>query len=315
MRIVFMGTAEFAVPSLYRLIMAGHDVALVVTQPDRPRGRGKRVASSPVKLLAEEFGVRLFQPERIKDEESIKTIKSYDPDLIVVVAYGQILPSKLLYHPPFGCVNLHGSLLPRYRGAAPIQRAIMAGERVVGVTTMYMNESMDGGDIILQRSVEISDDATFGEVYQELSEIGGDLLLETVDQIGWGTAPRIPQDDSRATYAPVIRAEDEVIDWRREAREISNQIRALNPQPGASTTLDGVRLKFFRSRVLEDEADALPGQVVQVIDEEGFIVQTGKGQLVILEVQREGKKRLPASEFIKGYRVTPGLILGCTRQG
>lgn len=174
---------------------------------------------------------------------------------------------------------------------------------------------MDGGDIILQKSVEISDDATFGEVYQELSEIGGDLLLETVDQIGWGTAPRIPQDDSRATYAPVIRAEDEVIDWRREAREISNQIRALNPQPGASTTLDGVRLKFFRSRVLEDEADALPGQVVQVIDEEGFIVQTGKGQLVILEVQREGKKRLPASEFIKGYRVTPGLILGCTRQG
>lgn len=306
-----MGTAEFALPSLYKLIMAGHDVVLVVTQPDRPRGRGKKTAATPVKALAEEFGVNIFQPARIKDEEAVKTIKSYSPDLIAVVAYGQILPPDLLYCPVFGSVNLHGSLLPRYRGPAPIQRAIMAGEKTVGVTTIYMDETMDGGDIILQKKVEISDDATFGEVYRELSEVGGDLLLETVEQIEWGTAPRIPQDHSQATYAPFIRPEDEIIDWNRDAREIFNQIRALNPQPGASTKLGGVRLKIFKARVMEEEEPGIcPGQVVKVLPEEGFVVQTGKGRLLVLELQREGKRRLPAAEFIKGYPVKPGVVLG-----
>ena len=311
MRIVFMGTAEFALPSLYKLIMAGHDVVLVVTQPDRPRGRGRKVSSSPVKALAEEFGINLFQPARIKDEEAVRTVKSYAPDLIAVVAYGQILPREILYFPVYGCVNLHGSLLPRYRGPAPVQRAIMAGEKTVGVTTIYMDETMDGGDIILQRKVAISDDATFGEVYQELSEIGGDLLLETVEQIEWGTAPRIPQDHSQATYAPFIRAEDEMIDWSRGAREIFNQIRALNPEPGASTKMGGMRLKIFRARVVdEEESGACRGQVVNVVPDEGFVVQAGQGQLMILELQREGKRRLPAAEFMKGHPVQPGVVLG-----
>ncbi|NLU49853.1 MAG: methionyl-tRNA formyltransferase [Syntrophomonadaceae bacterium] len=310
MRIVFMGTPEFAVPSLYKLIMAGNDVALVVTQPDRPRGRGRRVMASPVKTLAEEFGLPVFQPSRLKDPDAIKEICLQEPELIVVVAYGQILPPELLSYPRYGCINLHASLLPAYRGPAPIQRAIMAGETVTGVTTMYMEETLDTGDIILRREVPIEAEITFGELSERLAEIGGGLVLDTVEQIQWGAAPRIPQDESQVSYAPLLKPEDEVIDWSKSAVQIFNQLRALNPRPGAYTLINGVKVKIFRGRVVEDSSQGKAGRVVEVINQEGFVVQTGQGRLLVLEVQREGRKKLSGRDFLKGFTVTPGMELG-----
>jgi methionyl-tRNA formyltransferase len=310
LRIVYMGTPEFAVPSLYQLLMAGHDVCLVVTQPDRRRGRGHKMKPSPIKEVAEEFGIPVFQPARIKVPEAIDFICSQKPELIVVVAYGQILPSEILRCPEYGSINVHGSLLPAYRGPAPIQRAIMDGESVTGVTTMYMDETMDTGDIILQKQIEILPDTTCGELAQKLSELGAELLLETVDQIQWGVAPRIPQNDELATYAPFIKSEDEIIDWSRTAVQIHNQIRGLNPRPGAYTRVDDIKIKVFQSRIIENDVPgSIPGEVTEVNDE-GFAVQTGQGTLLALEVQRAGKKRMSTGQFLKGFDINPGLRLG-----
>jgi len=310
MRLVFMGTSQFAVPSLRNLILAGYDIPLVVTQPDRPAQRGRKLTPPPVKLLADEFGITLIQPESIRTAEFAAEIKRMEPQVIVVVAYGKILPENILKIPPLGCINLHGSLLPAYRGAAPIQRALMAGETTVGVTTMYMDKTMDTGDIILQRAIDLTGDEDYGEISGRLSEIGADLLLETLEQVEWGINPRVPQDHSQATYAPPLTAEDELIKWEMKSRNIRDQIRGLSPEPGAYTWLNGDKLKIFKAQTVETENAGQPGEIVKVIPNEGFVVSAGQGALLVLEVQKAGKKRISAAEFLRGSRLREGDRLG-----
>ncbi|MGE5371871.1 MAG: methionyl-tRNA formyltransferase [Solirubrobacterales bacterium] len=311
MRIVFMGTAPFAVPTLHNLILAGHDVRLVVTQPDRPAGRGKQLKAPPVKELALEFGIECAQPESVRTDAFLNQLSDIGPDVIVVVAYGRILPEPVLTLPPLGCINLHGSLLPAYRGAAPVQRAIMAGEPMVGVTTMHMDRTMDTGDIILRRSVQLVGDEDHGQVAEVLSRDGAALMLDTLDQLEWGTAPRIPQDHTQATYAPPLGRDDEMIDWTRPARDLMNQIRGLSPAPGAFTGWRGGKLKLFKTRVIESDGgkSGEPGEIVEV-GPEGFTVSAGSGRLLVLELQREGKKRGSAADFLMGSRLAVGERLG-----
>ena len=309
MRLVFMGTSEFAVPSLRNLILSGFDIPLVVTQPDRPAKRGRKL-TPPVKVLAEEYGIPLIQPESIRTPDFAGEIERREPKVIVVVAYGKILPENILGIPPLGCINVHGSLLPAYRGAAPVQRALMAGEKMVGVTTMYMDKTMDTGDIILQRAIDLTGDEDYGETIHRLSGIGADLLLETLEQVEWGINPRIPQDHSRATYAPPLTAEDELIKWEMKSRNIRDQIRGLSPEPGAYTWLNGDKLKIFKAQVVETETAGLPGEVVRLMPDEGFVVKAGQGALLVLEVQRAGRKRISAAEFLRGSRLREGDRLG-----
>ncbi|NLW45271.1 MAG: methionyl-tRNA formyltransferase [Syntrophomonadaceae bacterium] len=310
MRLVFMGTSQFAVPSLRKLILSGYDIPLVVTQPDRPAQRGRKLTPPPVKLLAEEFELPLIQPESIRTPEFAQAIKRTEPQVIVVVSYGKILPGNILKIPPLGCINVHGSLLPAYRGAAPIQRALMAGEKTVGVTTMYMDETMDTGDIILQRAIDLTGDEDYGETMLRLSDIGADLLLETLEQVEWGVNPRIPQDHSRATYAPPLTAEDELIKWEMKSQHIRDQIRGLSPEPGAYTWLNGEKLKIFKAQTVETEAAGQPGEVVRLIPNKGFVVKAGEGALLVLEVQRAGKRRISAADFLRGSRLREGDRLG-----
>jgi len=303
-----MGTSDFAVPSLARLIEHPYSIAGVVTQPDRPRGRGKKVTYSPVKELALKHGLEVFQPNRIGDTDSIDVLREWEPDVIVVVAYGQILPLEILDLPRLGCINVHGSLLPHYRGAAPIQRAIMAGDKVTGVTTMFMNTGLDTGDIILQTPIEISTEMDFGQVHNLLAQAGADLLLDTMAVLISGSNPRRKQDDHRSSYAPRITREEEKIDWQQNALTIRNKIRALSPQPGAHTSLRDQRFKIFRSQLIDQDYSAQPGEIVD-ITADGFVVQTGQGTLEILEVQKEGKKRISSREFMKGFNLEPGEVL------
>lgn len=310
MRVIFMGTAEFAVPSLYKLILAGHDVTLVVTQPDRPAGRGKKMQSTPVKILAAEYGLEVIQPESIRTPEFTKYMASLAPEIIVVVAYGRILPEDLLKLPVHGCINVHGSLLPAYRGSAPVQRSIMAGEKTVGVTTMYLDKSMDTGDIILQKAITLADDNDSGETMRILADEGADLLLDTLDQIEWGIASRVVQNHEMATYAPPLTREDELIKWDSTATSIMNQIRGLAPAPGAYTRWNDMKLKIFKAQVVATDKAGSPGEVVEAIPGQGFVVQTGQGGLLILEVQREGKNKIGGGDFLKGSNLAPGSILG-----
>ena len=308
MKIVFMGTSEFAVPSL-QILADNFQVAAVITQPDRPKGRGHKIEAPPVKQAAMARNLPVHQYNRIRDSEAVQTISSLHPDLIVVVSYGQIIPVDILNIPDHGCINVHASLLPRYRGAAPIQRAIMAGETITGVTTMFMNEGLDTGDIILQTTVPIPLEMNSGELEQILARTGAELLLQTINQVQAGTVQPKAQDDSQATYAPMIKPEDEIIDWSSSAWDIHNKIRALNPKPGAYTTYKGDKLKIFASRVQEHDNTGKAGEVIAKT-QDGFLVQTGQGYLEILEVQRAGKKRILAREFLKGVRLDAGEQLG-----
>ncbi len=308
MKVVFMGTSDFAVPSLAKLIEHGYSIIGVVTQPDRPRGRGNKVTFSPVKELAEKESLEIYQPLRIRDDEAIDMLRSWEPDVIVVVAYGQILPEDILDLPRLGCINVHASLLPHYRGAAPIQRAIMAGDRTTGITTMFMNAGLDTGDIILQTPIDIGEDMDFGEVHDRLAAVGADLLLDTMAVLASGSSPHRKQDHHRSSYAPMITREEEKIDWKDEALSIKNKIRALSPQPAAYTSLHGQRFKVFKSRVINLDNEG-PFGAITAITQDGFGVQTGRGVLEILEVQKEGKKRISSREFIKGFNLIPGDIL------
>lgn len=308
MNIVYMGTSIFAVASLESLIASHHQVVGVVSQPDRPRGRGKRISPTPVKEMAEQHGIPVYQPGKIKSPEAIQQIKLWQPDLIVVVSYGQIIPPEILHLPALGCINVHASLLPRYRGAAPIQRALMEGEKISGITTMFMDEGLDTGDIILQLEVPIKDEHDHGQLESILAHKGALLLLETIDQLQNGTAPRIPQQHELATYAARITPNDEKIDWSQPAESIHNQIRALSPTPGAWTTIDNNKTKVYKSRVISDDGSGVISQIVEV-GNEGFLVQSGKGMLEILEVQRAGKKRMPVADFLRGYKLQPGTLL------
>jgi methionyl-tRNA formyltransferase len=310
MRIVFMGTPDFAKVSLAALLDKREQVVGVFTQPDRPRGRGKKIAYSPVKVLALEHQLPVFQPPTLKNELAYTQLQDLSPDLIVVVAYGQILPVQVLNLPPLGCINVHASLLPKYRGAAPIHWAIINGETITGITTMFMTTQLDAGDMILQKPLTIDPAMTVGEAHDRLAVLGGELLVETVSLIKKGNCPRIPQDDQEATYAPMLCDFHEVIDWNANAVAIVNKIRGMNPWSGAYTMRNGERLKIYVAHVVEGFMEqGIPGQVL-AIDQEGFIVQAGKGFVKVTQVHPAGKKQMAAVEFLKGSQLGIGAILG-----
>lgn len=287
------------------------DLVGVVTQPDRRRGRGRKLGSPPVKEFVEGKGLPVFQPEGAQELTQHLSTLDQKPDVIVVVAYGMFLPEPVLDYPPLGCINLHPSLLPAYRGAAPIQRAVMNGEVTTGITTMYLSQEMDAGDIILQEEFLIAEDATTGDMAAILSEAGAALMLKTLELLNEGRAPHRVQEHQIATYAPPICKEEERIEWQRDARGIYNQIRGMNPKPGAYTVHEGKNLKVWSSKLVEgDMPGCEPGVVVELDKKAGPIIQTGSGRLLLTEVQPAGRKRMSGAEFLRGYRISPGMYLG-----
>lgn len=311
MRTIFMGTPDFAVPSLKALVSSGHTPLAVITQPDRPRGRGKHLQPTPVKAAALAMNLPVWQPATLKEPGLVDQIRAWQPEVIVVVAYGKILPPALLDLPPRGCINVHASLLPRYRGAAPIHRAVMEGARETGITTMYMDRGLDTGDMILQRPLVIGPADTVGDVHDQLARLGADLLVETLDLLASGKAPRLPQDEQQSTCAPPLTRDDEMIRWDRPAKEIINQIRGMNPWPGARTTWDGRVLKIWQAEPGGPvPAGVLPGEVIEAGTKRGLLVATGGASIWLKTVQVQGGRPLPAGDFLRGHPITPGTILG-----
>lgn len=308
MNIIFMGTPDFAIPSLSMLIASDNNILGVVTQPDRPRGRSKKLQPPPVKTLALQHGLPLLQPEKVKEDNFIQWLKSQNPDLIVAVAYGQLLPPKILNIPSSGCINLHASLLPDYRGAAPINWALMNGEKKTGVTTILMNEWMDAGDIFLQRETTIEQEDDALTLSQRLSTLGAKLLLETIGQLKKGILSPIPQNHSKASYAPALKKEDGRINWGNNAWSIHNRIRGTLPWPGAFTNLESKHLKIFKSEVVECASKDSPGTISQ-ISPDGIQVATGNGYLLLTDIQLQDRRRLSVAEFIKGNPVPVGTML------
>jgi len=286
------------------------EVIGVVTQPDRPKGRGRKPAPPPVKELALKYGLPVYQPETVKDEAFLEEVERLAPDLLVVAAFGQILPKRLLEIPPLGGINVHPSLLPKYRGAAPIQWTLMRGETVTGVTIMRLSPRMDSGEILFQRAMAIEPEDTFGTLHDKLAIFGAEMLLETLHRMKRGMLNPVSQDESLATYAPKIKKEDCLIEWQKSAQEIANLIRGLDPKPGAYTYLEGKLLKLFRPKVIPFTAkENQPGTILEA-KKEGLQITTGNGILLVKEVQLEGKKRLPVAEFIKGHPNLVGKRLG-----
>ena len=309
MRLAFLGTPSFAVPSLERLVAAGHVIAVVYTQPDRPKGRGRELTASPVKLAAGRLGLAVHQPERIRRPEVVSELASFRLDAMVVVGYGQILPQSIIDVVPLGIVNIHASLLPEYRGAAPIQWAVAKGESVTGVTTMRIDAGLDTGDILLQRETPIGVDETAVELGGRLAESGADLLLETMAGLEAGRIVPRKQDDSRATYAPILRKEDGQIDWKWTAPEIYNRGRGFLPWPGIWTMFHGQLLHIWNARVTDRLADGAPGTVVP--GKRRMIVNCGSGScLDVIELQLEGKKRMTAEAFLNGRHLEENEVLG-----
>jgi methionyl-tRNA formyltransferase len=313
-RIVYMGTAPFAVPSLEALVSAGHEVVTVVTQPDRPGGRGLTPRASAVKAWASRANLPILQPEKARDPEFVAALTALRPELIVVVAYGQILKPVVLEIPPLGCVNVHGSLLPELRGAAPIQWAILRGYSETGVTTMFMDAGMDTGDILLQAREPILPQDTSGDLAARLAPLGASLLVETVKQIAAGEALRTPQENDRATYAPLLSREDGAVSWEGDAVSIRNRIHGCNPAPGAfALGPDGRAVKLWRAEA-EDSPPAGPGEPglgvpgeILALDDRGVVVACGQGALRLLEVQPESRPRQEALAYARGYRLGPGM--------
>lgn len=321
MKIVFMGTPDFAVPALKALAeSAKHEVSLVVTQPDRPRGRSGKPAPSDVKLCAEQYGIPVFQPEKVREEASVERLRRENADIFVVAAFGQLLPKTILEMPRFGCINIHGSLLPAYRGAAPVQWAVLDGQKEAGDTIMQMNEGLDTGDILMQESIPLSADETAGSLYDKLSSLGGPLLLKALDAIEEGNVTPVPQGDSGTHYAKMLRKEMGNIDWTKSAEEIGRLVRGLNPWPSAYTHWNGKMLKIWMAEpVTQEELSALgcdekngmdlkeaqPGTVM-IVTKDTLMVQTGDGLLALTELQMEGKKRMPVQAFLMGCRLQTG---------
>ncbi len=308
MRIIFMGTPDFAVGTLEALIAAGHEIALAVTQPDKPQGRKQTLVAPPVKTAALSHGIPVFQPKRVREPSALAELKKYEPELIVVAAFGQILPKELLELPPFGCINVHASLLPKYRGAAPIQWAILNGDAVTGVTIMRMDEGLDTGDMIAKKEVVIDPDETGGTLFDKLAQAGAALCVQTIPAIADGAARYTPQDEAAATKVGQISKKDGLIDFTRSARQIACQVRGLNPWPSAYTYLDGKTLKLWRADVRAG-GEGAPGTVA-FLEKDCFGVQTGDGILVCREVQLEGKKRMDAGAFLRGNPLKTGARLG-----
>lgn len=305
MRVIFMGTPDFAVPALEALCSSRHDVSLVVTQPDREKGRGKKIEMTPVKTCALAHHIPVFQPVKVKSEEAVSRLREEKPDVIVVAAFGQILSKEILDLPRFGCVNIHGSLLPKYRGAAPIQWAVLNGEEKSGITIMQMDEGIDTGDILLQEETMLSPKETTATLFERLSLMGGPLLLKALDQIEAGTITRTKQNPEEATYAKMLRREMGEISWRSSAEEIERKVRGMNPWPSAYTTWNGKQLKIWDCEVIDEDAGELPG-VITNVEKQYFDVAAGHGQVRVEELQLEGKKRMKTADFLLGYHVKPG---------
>ena len=305
---IFMGTPLFACPYL-ELLLEREEVLAVVTQPDRPRGRGRQKAPCPVKEISLQHGVKVFEPENIKDEAFIRDLRELDPEIAVVVAFGQILPTEILKLPRKGCINIHASLLPKYRGAAPIQRAIINGEKKTGISIIQMDKGMDTGDLLSVEGVAIGVEETAGELQERLARIGTQCLIRTMGEIESGRVAPKPQNNSEASYAPMLKKEEGRIDWRRPAEEIGNQIRGMNPWPVTFSALDGKGFRIFRARRDAKNAEGRPGEVLEARGE-GIRIQTGEGHLLLLEVQLEGRKRMGGGEFLRGYPALPGRVLG-----
>ena len=312
MNIVFMGTPDFAEESLKKIYESGHNILAVVSQPDKPSGRNMKLMPTPVKEYAESKNIKVYQPEKIrKDEELYETLKSLKPDVIVVVAFGQILPQKILDIPKYGSVNVHGSLLPKYRGAAPIQWAIISGEKVTGITTMYMDAGMDTGDMIQKAEVKIENDDNFGTLYEKMKIKGGELIVQTLEKIADGVAPRVKQPDD-FTLAPMIEKTLGNIDWNNNSEDIRNLVRGLNPIPGAYTNIEGQKIKIWRVEFsnLEKTDEVLPGMVIKANKKEGLLISTQDGILDIAEIQLPNSKRMLAKEYLNGHDISVNTI--CT---
>lgn len=305
MRIVFMGTPEFAVPSLEALLTSDDQVVGIVTQPDRPKGRGQVLTPSPIKMIAQREQLPLLQPLKIKAPEFLDALAAWKPDLIAVTAFGRILPASVLKLPPMGCVNVHGSLLPKYRGAAPVQWAVINGERETGITTMLMDEGMDTGAMLLQERLTINPDDTAGTLAPRLAAIGGRLLVETIRQLKAGAMTPLPQDHSLATMAPMLKKEDGLIDWTMSAMRLSNRVRGLSPWPGAYTFLGGERWMIWKTSHRHTDEHGTPGTITGVT-KQAIQVATGEGVLELTEIQPANSKRLTVAQFLAGHQVVAG---------
>ena len=295
MKIVFMGTPDFAVPSLEALLARGHEVAAVFTQPDKPKGRGHKLLPPPVKSLALEHGIPVYQPATLRTEEAAETLRALQPELIVVAAYGKLLPPAVLSIPPRGCINVHGSLLPQYRGAAPIQWAVLNGEKKTGVTIQQMGEGLDTGDMLQKAETEIGENETSGELFDRLKEIGAALLVDTIDRLD--TLVPVPQDEAAATYAPMIRKEMGAVDWTQPAQAVHNLVRGLNPWPAAFFTLGGKRMKLYRTEIVH--ASGEPGTMAELDGE--MTVFCGTDAVRLTEIQPENGKRMRGSDYLRGH--------------
>lgn len=308
MNIVFMGTPDFAVPCLNELIENNHNVIGVVTQPDKPKGRSGELSCPPVKEFAQRCNIDVFQPQKIRESEFVEKLKDINPDLIVVVAFGQILPESILNIPKYGCINVHGSLLPKYRGAAPIQWSIINGDEVTGVTTMYMDKGMDTGDIIQKREIEIGQDETADILFNRLSKLGSELLIETINKIQDGTITREKQDESQATKVGMLTKEIGNINWSKSALEIKNLIRGTYPWPGSYTYYKGIKVKLFSIKIDTNEYNKSPGTIVDVT-KDSIVVQCGKGSAIIKEIQFESSRRMSVKDYLVGHAIDKNEIL------
>lgn len=314
MRILFMGTPDISVPTLEALIESKHEVVGVVSQPDRPKGRGKQLQATPVKEVALKHNIKIYQPNRVRDEAFIEVIKELDVDVAVVIAFGQILPKDFLVLPKYGCINIHASLLPKYRGAGPIQRALINGDEVTGITTMMMDVGMDTGDMLLKKEVAIEPKETGGSLFDKLSFLGGPLVLQTIDELEAGTLVRHPQNDDEASYAPMLDKKLGNIDWKMTAKEIERLVRGLNPWPSAYTYLGGKMLKIWEADVVDIEATRSAAGTIFQVNQEGIVVVCGDKGLLVRSLQLQGKKRMDTPDFLRGYSLEAGLVLSVVPQ-
>lgn len=308
-RILFMGTPSFALPALRFLHEQNYPIIGVVTQPDRPKGRGLKEVAPPVKILAQDLGLPVFQPQKVKDDAFLNVFRKLNPDMVVLVAFGQILPKAIIDHPPLKCLNIHPSLLPKYRGAAPLNWQIIRGETKTGVSIMIMDEGMDSGDVLLQEETPLGAAETFGELHDRLAQLGASLLIISIGQMANGTAKRIQQDASVATFAPRLTKETGKIDWNHKASDIVNLIRGLSPSPTAYTSLDGLPLKIFSAVAQIENVDQTPGTIIPA-SADGLPVAAADGYVILKDVQLAGKKRMLIADFLRGHHLKPETVLG-----
>lgn len=308
MKVLFMGTPDFAVPVLEELIKK-HDVVAVVSQPDKPKGRGKKLQPTPVKAVAVENNISVYQPERIKNEEFVEILKGIEADVYVVVAYGQILSQEILDIPKYGCINVHGSILPKYRGAAPIQWAIINGEEKTGVTIMYMVKALDSGDMILKKEIDIDPEDTYETLHDKMAPVGAKALIEALDLIENGNVNAEKQDESQTCYASMITREMGLIDWSKSSKEIKNKVRGFNPVPAAYTNYDDEVIKIFNVEILNGYTEGESGEILETDKKKGFVVKTGDGAVLVKKIQAKGGKRMNCADYMRGHSIEAGKIL------